>query len=131
MENQGKRIVIIEDDQIQTIALKQIAQRMGHSIVGMYLDPQEAITKIPGLQPDLILSDINLENSIDGIDVVCRIQQTHSCPTIFLTGYSLYRMSERLQQITNSSILGKPYTVTELTNAIENALGETPDSSEV
>lgn len=131
MNNQGKRIIVIEDDQIQTIALKQIVHRMGHSIVGMFLDPEKAIAEIPGLQPDLILSDINLENRIDGIDVVEQVHRTHECPVIFLTGYSLHRMSERIDQIENSTILGKPYTVNELTLAIGKALGKTPSIDSV
>ncbi|MGM0506022.1 MAG: response regulator [Bacteroidota bacterium] len=124
MKNQEKRIVIIEDDQIQTIALKQIVERMGHSVVGMYLDPQTAIAEIPERLPDLILSDINLENPIDGIDVVSRIQKTHACPVIFLTGYSLLRMSERIARIEHASVISKPYAINELKKLIGSALGE-------
>ncbi|MEX1211900.1 MAG: response regulator [Balneolaceae bacterium] len=123
--------MIIEDDQIQTIALKQIVQRMGHSIVGMFLDPEIAISEIPELQPDLILSDINLETPVDGIDVIYQIQRTHTCPVIFLTGYSLHRMSERIHQIDHSTILSKPYTVKELSKEIATALGETPDDGTI
>lgn len=123
MTEQGKRVVIIEDDQIQTIALKQMLERMGHTIAGSFLDPEKAITEVPELQPDLILSDINLENAVDGIDVIYQIQRTHTCPVIFLTGYSLHRMSERIHHIKHSTIISKPYSSKEIKEKIEEILG--------
>lgn len=118
-----KRAVIIEDDQIQTIALKQMMERMDIDVAATYLDPEKAIAEIPGLQPDLILSDINLESPIDGIDVIFQIQRTHTCPVIFLTGYSLHRMSERIRQVNYAKIISKPFAIRELKQAITEALG--------
>lgn len=81
-------IIIVEDDEITALNLKLSLQKHGYEIVGMYDNATEAKEKIASYRPDVIIIDISLQESNDGIELAKTIRQNYSIPFIYLTSYS-------------------------------------------
>ncbi|MFX6007011.1 response regulator, partial [Acinetobacter baumannii] len=69
--------------------------------------------------PDLILSDLRLPGSLNGIDVITKLRETlgQSLPAIILPGDTGADVLSRIRQA-ELSLLHKPYTAEALRRAI-------------
>lgn len=82
------RVLIIEDEWLIASDLKRLVESMGHGVVGMATRRDTAIAQAALLLPDLILSDVQLHGSRDGLEAVEIIQKTFDVPVVFVTGHS-------------------------------------------
>ena len=83
-----KRIIIVEDDEITALNLKISLEKHNYRIVTICDNIVDAKNKIAKLMPDIILIDISLQESSDGIELARYIKDKHNLPFIFLTSYS-------------------------------------------
>lgn len=81
-------IMIVEDDEITALNLKLSLQKHGYEIVGMYDNAAEAKEKLSSYRPDVIIIDISLQESSDGIELAKTIRQNYAIPFIYLTSYT-------------------------------------------
>jgi len=72
--------------------------------------------------PDIILMDINLENSKDGISTAIEIKKSKDIPIIYLTAFSDEETINRAIQTNPVGYLIKPYKIAELNSTILLAL---------
>ena len=83
-----KDILIVEDDEITALNLKISLQKQNYNVVGISHDIHDAKEKILNLKPEIIIIDISLQDSHDGIELAQEIRRVHGIPFIFLTSYS-------------------------------------------
>ncbi len=119
-----ERVLIVEDDAIIGLHIRTSLKRMGYSVLGVAATGEEAIAQAEQLQPQIILMDISLAGSIDGITAAECIHKKMSLPIIFLTaladpqtlqrakitdpfGYILKPFDERILQISMEMALYK------------------------
>ena len=95
-------IIIVEDDEITALNLKLSLQKHGYNIVAVSDNQLEAKNKISAYKPDLVIIDISLQESSDGIELAKTIRKKHSMPFIYLTSYSD-------EDIINKAKLTEPY----------------------
>lgn len=113
------RISIVENDSTDAIAIKKNLEESGYEITGIYCSGKEAVKSISETETDVILIEIVLGGTVDGIDTVERIMLAQSIPVVFIAG-SLDQINvSRMSFITNYTILLKPFTYSELIKAIE------------
>ena len=62
------KILIVEDEAITAMDLKNTLERLDFKVVSTASDGKEAIKKTEKLKPDLILMDIMLKGEIDGVE---------------------------------------------------------------
>ena len=82
------KVVIVEDDEITSLNLSISLQKHGYSLVAMCDNALQAKNKIAIHNPDVIIIDISLQESNDGIELAKAIKEKHDIPFIFLTSYS-------------------------------------------
>jgi DNA-binding response OmpR family regulator len=82
------RVVIVEDDEITSLNLNMSLQKQGYSVIAICNNAQEAQQKIETNTPDIILIDISLQDSSDGIELAKNIKEISNTPFIYLTSYS-------------------------------------------
>jgi len=82
------KILIIEDEIIVALDIKSALENLGYEVTTIATNHTEALQSIKENIPDIILADINLENSIDGIDTIKDIKKIHDIPVIYLTAFS-------------------------------------------
>jgi diguanylate cyclase (GGDEF)-like protein/PAS domain S-box-containing protein len=115
-------ILIIEDEAIVAREIRARLTRMGHRVVGVAHAPDKAIELAKSTRPDLLLTDINLGEVVDGIDVAREIIAEREIPVIFLTAYSDEETVKRAKLVAPYNYILKPLEYRELQIAIELAV---------
>lgn len=81
------RVLIIEDESIIALHIKQIVESLGHETIAIVRTRAEAVAKAREDRPELILADISLADGSSGIDAVKDILAEQTVPVIFITAF--------------------------------------------
>ena len=114
----SSRILIVEDEAIVSMEIGERLTAMGYSIVGSAGDGKQALELTEIHRPDLVLMDIRLRGSMDGMTAARRFH----VPIIFLTAYSEDATLQRAKVTEPYGYILKPFDERELKSAIEIAL---------
>jgi two-component system, response regulator PdtaR len=120
MQNPG--ILIIEDEIIVATDLSFRLESMGFRVTSIADSAEEALESFKMDCPDLILSDINLRSSSDGIDIARLLQEIQMVPVIYLTAQSDAETVERAKTTFPAAYLTKPFDDRQLKATIAIAL---------
>lgn len=116
------KILIIEDDRVVARDIRQQLTRMGHTVVGSTGRGEDAVGLALNAEPELVLMDIRLEGSVDGIDAAQQIRERCRIPVVFLTAYSDDETVKRATVTEPFGYLLKPYEDSQLRTIIDMAL---------
>src|SRR5919199_4796763 len=83
----GLRVLIAEDDPLVAVTLSDQLSELGHTVVAVASDGQEAIDMAKRDRPEIALLDIKMPN-VDGITAAEQIGAELDIPMIMLTAYS-------------------------------------------
>lgn len=114
------RILVVEDDQIIQLDLRRHLKQLDYLIVGTADSGEEAVAKADQLEPDLILMDVRLMGSMDGIEAARQIRSKRDVPVIYVTAQS-GDLTHGGQKVLGPRVT-KPFKTAELQDAIESAL---------
>jgi len=119
------RIVVVEDDDAVRSLLGRALSSMGMEC-RTFESGESFFGELPTLdEPDLLLTDVVLPGA-DGPMVRRRALERFPClPTLFMSGYS-QEVLEDEDLDRKPEILGKPFTLDELREALMRAAGSTP-----
>lgn len=115
-------ILIVEDEEIVAADLASKLSKLGYEISGTSPSGEEAITLARELRPDLVLMDIHLAGSMDGVEAAGRIHQELTIPVIFLTAHSDSATIQRAKLTEPFGYILKPFERQNLATSIEMAL---------
>lgn len=118
------RILIVEDEPILALDLKETLQDAGYAIVGICHSAEDAIEVCRDLHPQLVLMDIKLEGILDGTEAASLIQQELEIPVVFLTSYLDDETLEAAYKASPYGYLQKPYRTETLTMTVKLALDQ-------
>lgn len=114
--------MIVEDERITALALSGTLSRLGYQVAGAHSTGEAALQHIAAAPPDLVLMDIHLEGSIDGIETAARIPQNLMVPVVFLSAFADGPILQRARATKPYGYVVKPASERELNAAIEVAL---------
>ena len=117
-----KQILIVEDEALTGLDVHNILQNIGYDVPEVLTSGKELLEKIDKLNPDLIISDINLQGGINGIDAIEQVKVNYDIPIIYLTALSSNEIFEQSQKTDPCGYLLKPVGRNDLYTAIETAL---------
>jgi CheY-like chemotaxis protein len=117
-----KQILIVEDEMIVAMVLKKCVEEMGHQVTAIVKNGEKAVCAVKDNQPDLILMDLKLKGTMDGISTMLEIRKFSDIPLIYTTGNSDNIAKKRAEDTNFSSFLVKPISCEELKKAIEKVL---------
>jgi signal transduction histidine kinase len=116
------RILVVEDERIVARDLAGALTEMGYVVPATVATGEDAIEQVRGLLPDVVLMDIRLPGSMDGIEAASAVREEHDIPVIFLTAHSDDETLRRAMQTEPVGYLVKPFFPPQLRCAIEIAL---------
>lgn len=122
MTSKQVRILVVEDETIVALDLKNSLKVLGYDVVGTACSGEEAIAKADQTRPDLVLMDIILKGKMDGVQAADSIRATLNIPVIFLTACADERTLQRAKVTEAFGYLLKPFEERELHGHIEIAL---------
>ena len=117
-----KNIIIVEDDEITALNLNLSLQKHGYNVVAVCDNATQAKNKIASFQPDIIIIDISLQESNDGIELAKVIRSKHNIPFIFLTSYSDDDIISQAKLTEPYGYIVKPFDPSSLHATIQMAL---------
>jgi two-component system cell cycle sensor histidine kinase/response regulator CckA len=116
------RILVVEDERIVAMSLKRQLNSLGYEVVAVCSSGTIAIQKAESLRPNLVLMDIQLEGTLDGVEAAAIIRRRFAIPVVFLTAYSNQEVLERAKVTEPYGYILKPYEDRELHVVIETAI---------
>jgi CheY-like chemotaxis protein len=102
------RILIVEDEILIAIDMRDLLEGSGHVVVGIADSADHAIATALRERPDLALMDIVLAGSRDGIDAALELRQRLDIPSLFITAHPDPAMRERAKAAQPLGFLVKP-----------------------
>jgi len=115
-------IFIVEDELIVADDIRLTLENLGYTVAGIAQTGETAVRQVPEHIPDLVLMDIQLAGTMDGIETAEWIRTHLSIPVIFLTAHSDDINLDRAKVTEPYGYLIKPYDERELHSVIEMAL---------
>ncbi|MDQ7817279.1 MAG: PAS domain S-box protein [Melioribacteraceae bacterium] len=116
------RILVVDDETIVALDIKNTLEKYDYNVIGVAANGGDAIKMVKSSKPNLILMDIMLKGSKDGIEVSTEINKIADIPIIFLTAYSDDNTLERAKMVEPYGYLIKPFDNRELFTTIEMSL---------
>ncbi len=113
------RIGIIEDELLIAEEIYLTLQQIGYSPLRPAYNFNDGLAMIKSGQPDLLLIDISLNDTKDGIELAAEVNNNFNIPFIFLTGNTDAETIERAKTVKPSAYLIKPFVQSDLFSSIE------------
>jgi DNA-binding response OmpR family regulator len=114
------RVLLVEDEAMIAMLLTEVIDQMGHVVCAVATTEDDAIAAGVRYQPDLMIVDEVLRKG-SGVSAVREILHSGPVPHVFVSGQSLD--DETLSS--SAVVISKPFSISELTRAIQRALGAT------
>jgi CheY-like chemotaxis protein len=116
------RILVVEDEGIVRLDIQEKLEQLGYMVAGAAASSDEALHLVESKRPDLVLMDVRLEGSRDGIQTAEQVRQRWDVPIVFLTAHGDAETMVRIKGTNPFGYLLKPFEAKDLLTVIEIAL---------
>lgn len=115
-------ILIVEDELIVARDIRERLLAMGYAVAGQAATGEDALAIAGREKPELVLMDIRIQGSMDGITAARKVREHFGIPVVFLTAYSEDVTLERAASVCPYGYILKPFDDRDLRSAIEIAV---------
>ncbi len=113
-------VLIVEDDYLVTLAIRQYVRNLGCKIVGEAVDGLEALELAETLRPDVILMDVRMPR-LDGLEATRRLAARGPVRVVILTGDDTDEVFAAAKAAGACACLSKLPTLVDLERALQKA----------
>ena len=118
------RILIAEDDFLVASEMEAALAQAGFEVVGVASSADQALDLAAAERPALVVMDVRLNGTRDGIDAALELFATHGIRCVFATAHQTAETRTRAQPANPLRWLAKPYTMLSLVDTVRRALQE-------
>lgn len=115
-------ILVVEDDVEASASICEALVAAGYAIVGAVPSGEAAIELAARRNPQLVLMDVAIEGTMDGIATAAILRERYGVPIVFLTGFIDDATFRRAKETAPLGYVKKPFTPRDLRIAVEIAL---------
>jgi two-component system, response regulator PdtaR len=112
------KILIVEDEVLSAMYIEHSLAKNKNYVIASVTEGMKAIKYAVEYKPDVILMDVKLAGSINGIQVSEKIIEIYNPKIIFMTGYQSGELEKEIKHIPNSFIIEKPIRVSDILKLI-------------
>ena len=116
------RILLVEDEFITLDDLRDALTDLGYNVTAAVMNATDAITELEKGETDLAILDIHLRGSESGIWIGRQIKDRFRIPFLYLTAFGDKGTIAAAAEVEPAAYLVKPFSVPDITAAIELAL---------
>ena len=117
------RILIVEDEAVIAAHISSMLLEIGYEVLGIEGKYSRAVKFLEANKPDLVLLDIILGGSKDGVDLAIHMKELYpELPFIFLTSHGDPKTVDRAKRVRPNGYLTKPFKKEGLYASIEVAM---------
>lgn len=109
-----RSVLVAEDEKISSMLLEHLLSELGYHIAGTVSTGEKAIQQAASLHVDLIIMDVGLKGTMNGVEAAQAICQRQQTPVLFLTAYTYEEISKNNSLPDNFGFLSKPIMMVEL-----------------
>lgn len=124
------KILVVEDEIVIADSICDTLETLGYEPMEVAINYTEALQALEEELPDLVMLDIQLAGSKDGIDLAWKIKEDYGLPFIFLTSNADKGTIDRAKLLSPPAYLVKPFSKDDLYTSIELALFNSDNSAE-
>jgi DNA-binding LytR/AlgR family response regulator len=117
--NTSVKILVVEDEMIIGAKISMQLTSLGYEVTGILPRGDEALLHLEQNKPDIVLLDIQLKGTMDGIETAQQIHQKHNIPIIYVTANSDDATFNRAKATRPFAFIAKPFKQLDLQRAIE------------
>jgi len=115
-------VLIVEDESIVAQEIQQTLTACGYGPLNIAASAEEAIAGASELCPDVVLMDIRIKGSLDGLETAKLLQQRFDVPIVYLTAHDDVATIERAHETHPQAYVLKPVKAAELRAAVKLAV---------
>lgn len=123
------QILVVEDETLVARDIQNKLTRLGHHVPQTVISGQAALESVAESRPDLVLMDIRLKGSLDGIQTAAKLRALFNLPVIYLTAFSDAETVKRARGTQPLGYIHKPLTVKSLGTAIQIGMDRHAENS--
>ncbi len=116
------RILIVEDELYIAQSIQHHLEKLGYEIIAYISSGEQAVQMVRETEPDLVLMDIQLQGSMDGVEAATHIHEYTDIPIIYITAYANEELLQRVKMTSPFGYILKPFQERELYAVIETTL---------
>lgn len=120
----GASVLIVEDDDILARVEDWRLKSLGYIVSGRAASGAEAMESVMSRKPDVVLMDINIRGTMDGIETAQMIKKGYNIPVVYMSSHPDDATVERAKATKPEGFIVKPFHDTDLRIAIELALDQ-------
>ncbi len=114
-------ILIAETDSKVVTQLNYCLASLGHKVLPVVTTGEDLMEQVKLLNPSLIITDINLNGQLDGIEAIARLESSYKIPYIFITAFDDFSRLITSYYLNPVGIIRKPIDQTNLYEIVEKA----------
>lgn len=119
-----RRILIVEDDNDLALNLKEQIFNLGFIVSGVFNNAKETLEYLENHEVDLLLVDLKIMGSINGVGLVKRINLKWDLPVIFLTANAEGDLFNSAIALNPEAYLVKPHKIDDLKTSLRVAFSK-------
>lgn len=117
-----RKLLVVEDDRTTAAIIRMHLLNEDYQVIDTVDSGQKAIDSVGQHRPDLVLMDIKLRGSIDGITAADTIIEECKTPVVYVTAHSDENILARAQKTRHSGFINKPLREVDLRTTIKLAI---------
>ncbi len=111
-------ILLVEDNQLHAVDITRNIEELGYNLAGFFDNSEEVLAFLQKTSVDLILMDIDIKGSKNGIELAMEIEPMQ-IPIIFLTAFESQSIYQKAKEVNPMGYLVKPFNKVSLQSLIE------------
>lgn len=112
------KVLIVEDETIVALDIQSALENLKLKVTDSVTNYDDALASVKNNKPDIILADIHLKDSKNGIEIAKEVQKIEHIPVIYLTAFSDDKTIKDAIATNPISYLHKPFDIKEVKAAI-------------
>ena len=119
----GETILVVEDEGLIALHLSEMLEKAGYRVISPLYSGEMALRALEtSPKPDLVLMDIGLAGSLDGIETSRQIKKRSPVPLIFITAYTSEKYACTNAGSSTGGVITKPFDDKDLLALIGKAV---------
>lgn len=123
MEVQEGFVLVVDDELLIAMSLSNMLEEIGLRVCDMAATAARAVELAQQHNPILVLMDVRLKGTADGVDAAMEIHARSPVPIIFITGSREQATLDRINGDHPAAVLIKPVSPKQLHDTVRKVLG--------
>jgi AmiR/NasT family two-component response regulator len=115
-------VLVVEDEVFVGEEIREDLERGGYMVPEVIGSGEDVVEAVARHKPDLVLMDVRINGSVDGIEAAFQAKAEFNFPVIYLTAFSDPETRRRAALTKPAAYILKPFDEVELLSTVEAAI---------